>query len=171
MKEALQKIGLQPHIIEVVNKENPQEEILQALNLTKEGVKEKKVNNPAGFFMGALNGKWKGKEQAEKPAVRLNYLDLEVEKNIRPENWREVRGHFAKVYGVAVFNSWVKELKHLKEENHTVYLSAKTQFVCDWVSNHYTRTLERYWFAVTGKKVTVRIIYTRACPQFVFATK
>lgn len=151
----LKSFGIQKKTIEELAQGRKPEDIAKALEFTKSSIESGKVKkNAAGYLIEAIKGGWaeskvsdvkKGDDaNSKKPE-----LDQEYEDKITDPIWKRIRAELLKTYGIATFNSWLKELEYVIAENSgdkaEVVLYTKTQFAADWVSNHYTRRLEAMW--------------------------
>lgn len=59
--------------------------------------------------------------------------------------WKRIQNKLRKLYGEAVFNSWISFLKFISNNNGEVLLSTPTRFIKEWISIHYMDKILSLW--------------------------
>ncbi|WP_339046250.1 chromosomal replication initiator protein DnaA [Candidatus Mesenet endosymbiont of Agriotes lineatus] len=74
--------------------------------------------------------------------------------------WKKIQNQLRKLYGEAVFNSWIGFLKFISNNNGEVLLSAPTRFIKEWISIHYIDKILSLWQSEdnTIRSLDIRVI-------------
>lgn len=153
-------IGVAKDKIKKLAKEVEIEKIKKALQVTKQSIEKGGVKNPAGFFTKALAGEWDTKYKNEEKLVeKPSDLDNHFEQQIEDKDWRKIRKIFRDKYGIALFNSWLKEVKLQEKAEDKIILKVKTRFIADYITQKYSEFLQDNWNKCDPKFIRVELVY------------
>ena len=51
--------------------------------------------------------------------------------------WTEIQKNFKDKFGLEIYESWLKKIEFVEEQNNYITLSVTTRFIRDWITSRY----------------------------------
>ena len=51
--------------------------------------------------------------------------------------WSETQKNFKEKFGLEIYESWLKKIEFVEEQNNYITLSVTTRFIRDWITSRY----------------------------------
>ena len=51
--------------------------------------------------------------------------------------WTEIQKNFKDKFGLEIYESWLKKIEFVEEQNNFITLSVTTRFIRDWITSRY----------------------------------
>ena len=51
--------------------------------------------------------------------------------------WIEIQNTFKEKFGLEIYESWLKKIEFVEEQNNFIILSVTTRFIRDWITSRY----------------------------------
>ena len=66
-----------------------------------------------------------------------NILPENLNQNLHKVNWLQIQKIFKEKFGSEIYESWLKKMDFVEEQNNYIILSVSTRFIRDWITSRY----------------------------------
>lgn len=131
-------------------------EISASLEHVREKQKDGEIRNIQAYTATALKKRYEPQKENLIANAKIQKDTFEGEGNLE---WRAAKSYMQETLGVAMYTNWIKDLSYLQIlDNKIVVVSAKSQFIADWVQQHYANTMLKVWNSLDPNIKELRIV-------------